>query len=248
MRQITFRVINKDYDEAQQKIVTYGEIFLRSFLTEQSLEEIQEQIGSILKERFESTANFSNDAGILTIITSGQSLPNPLMDYFNSFEPIFDSEELPDSLQNVDFSSFVQITLDSDNMDEKTVQKIQLYLHENAISSKVFNAKHIIERGASGHLVGYLLAVGATLTAEVIKGLYKLLKGKNVDNVSSLEISSSVKDFLIKEYDLRPSSFFLASYREDPESKQYLLTYKSKTKTYYVICDAKFKISNVEVE
>lgn len=127
-------------------------------------------------------------------------------------------------IQKEDNSDFVII---ENNQTYETFSEYNLeFLKEN--ETVLIESQNIVEWGASGFFETYIVNVISNLTSTLIENL--LSKGISKDSISRFNLPNNIKRKIAKEYNIKPNSLFLESFRKENSSE--FITYRN---TYFKV-------------
>ena len=244
MKKFIIHVFSEAFDEDFMKIIEVREKFKATFQTDKEFNEIEDRFYELIGEGMAVSSDYSDSTAYFRINLIGDRDISKLQDYLSEFEQVDLEPDFISDFSNFDYSEFIQIDTGDVYLDDDVKAKIKEYLIKEKIDFKILRGNEIYEKGASSYWETYLIAVGAGLSIEIIKGLYALIKDKlfNEDDIKSVNIQESIKNFLINEYDLKPTDIYLSRFFKRHESDIVELTYKSKKSRFYIETNNKGEI------
>lgn len=236
MKKFIVHVFSEIFDDDFYDIIEVREKFKSTYKTDIEFNEIEDKFYGLIGEGLAVSSDYSDDTAYFRINLIGDREIDRLLEFLSQFEKIDEELDFIKDFSNFDYSDYIQIDTGDVYLDTEIKSKIKDYLISNKIDSKILRGNEIYEKGASSYWEVYLIAVGAGLSIEIIKGIYSLIKDKlfDKDDIKSISVKETVKSFLITEYNLKPTDIYLSRFFKRNESDIVELTYKSKTAKYYI--------------
>jgi len=236
MKKFIVHVFTEIFDDDFYNIIQVREKFKSTYKTDIEFNEIEDKFYGLIGEGLAVSSDYTDDTAYFRINLIGDREIETLLEFLSRFEKIDEELDFTKDFSNFDYSDYIQIDSGDVCLDNEIKLKIKDYLLCKNIDFKILRGNEIYEKGASSYWVVYLIAVGAGLSVELIKGIYSLIKDKiyDKDDIKSISVKETVKTFLITEYNLKPTDIYLSRFFKRHESDIIELTYKSKAAKYYI--------------
>ena len=249
MKKFTIHVFAEKLDDDFYRVIEIDEKFKQTYLTDLEFNEIEDKFYGLLGEGMAVSSSYDQEFAYFKINLIGDREIDRLLEYLEQFETTEDEPDFLQKFSNLEFEEFVQIDTGDVYLEDDDKKKIEEILNSKGIEFKIIRGNEIYEKGASSYWETYLIALSAGLSIQIIKEIYEALKKKfsSPSDIKSITLQDTIKNHLVKSYNVKPSEIYLARFFKRHEGDITELTFRTKNKRYYIETNSKGEILKQKV-